>query len=203
MGYESSRSLDHAYPELSKRWLWVIKRWGQLYTDPLPLISWTFRSEADQNRMALSGASQVWFPNSTHNVLNMRKPDPRESWALDFYWLSKDKTKAIYPDEWIDRVCDLAEQAGLFSGRQWGWDRAHVALVQYKSQVLPSAIENLKPLPIDLPSVILPPEQRDTVVIQLPGMKMIYRGTCFTRLTGNKLDIRYDATPKVEYEKSI
>ena len=136
--HKSSRDLRDAHPELVRRWTWVLEQYKKFYpSDPLPQVTNTFRNELDQNRDKQHGASKLSFPHSLHNLY--------PSWALDFHFVEAGKTS--YREEWVQRTCDLVEQAGLFSGRAWGFDKVHVALVEKMSQAHESTLQALPPLP--------------------------------------------------------
>ena len=135
----SSRNIDDAHPELQKRWQWIVNEYALLYPDePQPQISQTYRNEIDQNIIYARGSSKVRYPHSTHNL--------NPSWALDYFFIEIENGKEVtsYRQEWIDRVGELGEKLGLFWGKRWGWDAAHLALVEKTSQ---TTIDSLKLLP--------------------------------------------------------
>lgn len=135
---KSSRDIADAHPELQKRWKWIVERYKALYpNDPPPQLSQTYRDAIDQNAYAKRGASKVRYPNSTHNIY--------PSYALDYFFTENGQTS--YKTEWVDRVGDLAEQAGLFWGKRWGWDAAHLGLVEYARDATQANVDKLPPLP--------------------------------------------------------
>jgi hypothetical protein len=174
---KTSREIVDAHVELQRRWKWVLDEYRILYPKrPLPQISCTYRDMIDQNAAKARGASEVSFPNSTHNIY--------PSWALDFFFTERDangKAFTSYREPWVTDVCNIVKRAGLFSGIDWDWDKPHVALVKYASQAGPNALVALPPLPLHSEDnnwklvVVDQPEDGEDILIRVsPKKKRVY-----------------------------
>lgn len=208
MELKTSRSLSDAHPELRRRWDWIRSEYNLRYPgDPLPDHDCTYRDEETQRRDVASGASKVHYPNSTHNYATEAGGIPiAMSLALDFHFDEGDG-KTSYRGDWMNRVIELSQEAGLFSGYLgWGWDKPHIALCESPSDWP----KELPPLPSDEPENSKRVENvprlvmhdvsggAPAVVTGLPGEDAIIR----VSFSHKKVDVRFD-TDRREYAASI